>query len=113
LDAAVPIVACLLVFRLGLWCWFQQDDFSWLSLEIHGPSDFWRVLFEPRAQGTIRPLSERLFFLVFRKLFVLNAFPYRAFVFLTQGVNLLLLWAIARRLTTCRAAAVLAPLVWG
>jgi hypothetical protein len=109
----LPALICLAVFYRGLFCWFQQDDFSWLRLEIHSWSDFWRTLVEPRAQGTIRPLSERFFFLVFRGLFGLNAFPYRLFVFLTQLANLLLLNAVARRLTASPAAGAIAALVWG
>lgn len=104
---------CLVVFRQGLSSWFQQDDFQWLRLEVHSWPDLWRLLFEPRAQGTIRPLSERLFFVVFRRLFDLNAGPYRAFVFLTQFGNLLLLSAVARRLTGSRASALIASAVWG
>ena len=36
------------------------------------------------AQGTVRPLSERLFFLGFWHLFGMEALPYRIFVFATQ-----------------------------
>jgi hypothetical protein len=108
----VPLVVCLVLFRRGLVSWFQQDDFSWLRLEMHSFADFWRLLTEPRAQGTIRPLSERFFFLFFRRLFGLNAFPYHAFVFFTQFANLLLLTAIGRRLTGARAAAFVATLAW-
>jgi len=109
----LPSLLCLLVFYRGLLCWFQQDDFSWLTLEVHSTSDFWRMLLEPRAQGTIRPWSERFFFIVFRKLFGLNAFPYRLFVFLTQVANLVLLTALARRILGDRLAAVLMAMVWG
>src|SRR2546422_5789280 len=70
----LPPFLCLLVFYRGLFCWFQQDDFSWLRLEMHSFRDFWRLLVEPQAQGTIRPLSERFFFIAFRRLFDLNAF---------------------------------------
>ncbi|MBI3666095.1 MAG: glycosyltransferase family 39 protein [Acidobacteria bacterium] len=108
----MPLLICLLVCYRGLFCWFQQDDFSWLRMEMHSVADFRRLLLEPFAQGTIRPLSERFFFLLFRKLFDLHAFPYRLFVFLTQFANLLLLTAILRRLTGSRPAAATGALVW-
>ncbi|HYM13106.1 MAG TPA: glycosyltransferase family 39 protein [Bryobacterales bacterium] len=108
----LPILICLWVFRRGLFAWFLQDDFSWLRLQMHSLGDFWRLLTEPRAQGTIRPLSERFFFLAFRRLFGLRAFPYRLFVFLTQFASLALLTALARRITGSRGAALLACVLW-
>jgi hypothetical protein len=113
MDGALPIAASLALFHLGLLAWFQQDDFSWLHLELHTWRDFWRLLTEPRAQGTIRPLSERFFFITFREVFGFNPVPYRVFVFLTQAANLWLLWTIGRRLLVRRAPALVAPLVWG
>ena len=109
----LPSLVVLLVFWRGLFSWFQQDDFPWLRFEVRSLSDFWRMLVEPRPHGTIRPLSERLFFLVFRRLFDLDAFPYRVFVFLTQFVNLALLAAVARRLAGSRLAGAVAALAWG
>jgi len=98
----------------GLLTWFHQDDFAWLGLhlEIHQPKDLLRVLFEPRAQGTIRPLSERGFFLVFQQLFGLDALPFRIWVFLTMTASLLLLHSVTLRLTASRIAAFAAPTVW-
>ena len=109
----LPPLVCLLAFRRGLFAWFQQDDFSWLRLEMRSWADFWRLLAEPHAQGTIRPLSERFFFIAWRRLFDLNAFPYHLLVFLTQAANLALLGAIARRLTGSQPAAAVATLAWG
>ncbi len=108
----VPPLVCLAVFWRGLFCWFQQDDFANLQIEVHSFSDFWRLLLEPRAQGVIRPWGDG-FFILFRGLFDLNAFPYRLFVFLTQFVNLTLLAAVVRRLTGSPLAAATASLVWG
>jgi len=53
------------------------------------------VLFAPKAQGTIRFLSERLFFLVFSSLFGLNVVPCRIWVMLTWFANLTLANLIA------------------
>jgi hypothetical protein len=64
------------------------------------------------AQGTIRPLTERLFYMGFYKLFGMNALPFRAFVFLTQFANLILICAIVRRLTRSDLAGFLAPVLW-
>ncbi|MBI3694549.1 MAG: hypothetical protein HY238_06880 [Acidobacteria bacterium] len=108
----LPLAVCLVVFRQGLLCWFQQDDFAWLQLELHSRADLWRMLAEPQAQGTIRPISERFFFLAFRRLFDLNALPYRLLVFLTQFANLLLLGALGRRLAGSAGAAAVAATLW-
>ena len=55
----------LLLYHRGLECWFHRDDFAALRIAMLPPEEFWRNLFEPRAQGTFRPLSERLFFYSF------------------------------------------------
>ena len=70
----VPPVFCLLIYWPGLLVWFQQDDFVWLGLrrELSQGSDLWRLLFAPMGQGSIRPFSERGFFLLFSTLFGLN-----------------------------------------
>jgi hypothetical protein len=110
----IPSLLCLVVYWPGLMAWFQQDDFAWLELGrmIRGPADLPTALFAPLAQGTIRPLSERAFFLLFRALFGVDALPFRICVFLTQFANLVLLSAIARRLTGSRLAGFLAPVLW-
>lgn len=109
-----PPLFCLIVYRYGLTTWFQADDFAWLSLrrQIYSGHDLLRVLFEPMAQGTIRPWSERLFFLVFQTIFGLDALPYRVWVFLTQFANLALIASITWRLTGSRAAGFWAPVLW-
>jgi hypothetical protein len=58
------------------------------------------------AQGTIRTVSERAYFLGLYQLVGFRAFPFRACVFATQFINLLLLAAIVRRLTGSRVASV-------
>ncbi len=78
LFAAAPAL-CLLLFRPVLSSWFLGDDFAWLGkpLEVQGWRDLPHAIFAPEAQGTVRVLSERLFFLIFTPLFGLNALPYR------------------------------------
>ena len=92
----------------------QQDDFAWLGLRerIRSLPDLLRALFEPLAQGTVRPVSERLFFIVYSGLFGTWAFPYRLTAFLVQTLNLLLLNAVGRRLTGSAAAGCCAALLW-
>lgn len=109
-----PPLLFLALYWPGLWIWFHQDDFAWLNLNLRlreGHS-LWRLLFEPAAQGTIRPLSERLFFIGFFQAFGLNAFPYRVLVYATQVANLLLVAAIGRRLTGSKLAAFAACVFW-
>ena len=61
-----PSVCLILFWRVPL-TWFPNDDFAWLGLplEVHSARNLFTVLFTPKAQGTIRVLSERLFFLTF------------------------------------------------
>lgn len=110
----LPMLFCLAVHWLALRTWFYLDDFAWLGLraELHTPHDLIRILFRPEAQGTVRTLSERLFFLVFSSLFGMEAPPFRIWAFLTQFVNILLLMRITRRLTGSSTAAFLAGFLW-
>ena len=105
---------CLWLYWPGLKAWFQQDDFAWLGLgkNVHTAPELWNALFAPKAQGTIRPWSERAFFMGFFALFGLDALPYRILVFATQLLNLALVIAITRRVTASTLAAALAPIFW-
>ncbi|HSB15177.1 MAG TPA: hypothetical protein VLE22_12015 [Bryobacteraceae bacterium] len=111
----IPGFVCLAVYWPGLRAWFQQDDFAWLALKLRlaETGDIWTVLFEPMAQGTIRPLSERAFFLGLYSLFGLDALPFRIVAFATQLVNLTLAASITNRLTGSRTAGFCAALFWG
>ncbi|MCU1272792.1 MAG: hypothetical protein JWO48_223, partial [Bryobacterales bacterium] len=110
---ALPLI-CLAVYWRGLFAWFQADDFAWLALRghVHGWRSLLDNLFAPMAQGTIRPLSERAFFLVFESLFGVHALPFRMCVFLTQCANLILLAAVTRRITGSPAAGFWAAVLW-
>jgi hypothetical protein len=110
-----PAAFSIWLFFPGLQCWFQQDDFAWLSLARNAQSgeDLGRLLLAPMAQGTIRPLSERGFFILLYHLFGLDALPFRIAVFLTYGLNLWLVYRIGFRLLGKAWAAALAVLLWG
>lgn len=109
-----PQIFCLTLYWLGLLTWFHQDDFAWLRLRysVRDWDSLLYALFAPMAQGTIRPWSERVFFMAFESLFGLQPLPFRIWVFLTQFVNLALICAIARRLTGSAAAGLLAAILW-
>jgi hypothetical protein len=112
---ALPAVVLLLLYaRPGLETWFQQDDFAWLGqrMEVHSWRDLVNVLFTPRAQGTIRTWSERVFFLVLFDRFHLDARPYHFVVWTFQAAAMALLQSIVWRLTRSRIAGLAAPLVW-
>ncbi len=111
---AIPLALCAWIYSFALRSYFQQDDFAWLTLrsELHSWPDLFRILFEPRAQGTIRPWSERLFFLVLYDRFGLDHRPFHLVVALTQCANLFLLQSITFRITASRWAAVLAACLW-
>jgi Predicted membrane-bound mannosyltransferase len=110
----LPSLLCLIIYWYGLKAWFLQDDFAWLGLRlmIHNQRDFWAALFTPMAQGSVRPLSERGFFLLFESLFGLNALPFRIWVFLTQFANLALIAWLAWKLTGSRSVGFWAPILW-
>jgi hypothetical protein len=74
--------------------------------------DLLQALFEPRAQGTVRFLSERAFFLTFESLFGLEALPYRIFILALFAASCVLLAAVTRRLSGSAMAGVLAPMFW-
>ncbi len=111
---SAPPLICLLLYWHGIMAWFQTDDFAWLGLglEVHDLRSLWDALFQPRAQGTIRPWSERVFFMGFYALFGLDALPFRVWVFLTQFANLALLASITRRIAGSAAAGLLAAVFW-
>lgn len=109
-----PVLFLLWVDRFGLQCWFLQDDFAWLGLlrTVHRSLSLPTALFGAAAQGTIRPWSERGFFLLFETLFGFDSLPYRVWVFLTMAANVALVAWIARRITGSRLAGFLAPILW-
>ena len=70
------------------------------------------AMFAPLAQGSIRPLSERGFFMVFSYFFGMLALPYRVFVFLNQFLNIVLVMLVTRRITKSDLAGFVAPFLW-
>lgn len=109
-----PVAFLLWLYRDGLKVWFLADDFAWLSLlrQTHNFHDLLIALFQPQAQGTIRPWSDRGFFLLFESLFGLDSLPMRVCVFVTMGANVALIAWIARRITGSPIAGFLAPVFW-
>ena len=105
---------CLAVHQLALKTWFYQDDFAWLALrlDISSPGELFQALFSPKAQGTVRTLSERLYFLVFSSLFGVNILPFKIWTFLTELADIVLLIQIASRITGSAAAGFLAAILW-
>jgi len=110
----VPPLLCFTIYWPGLTAWFQADDFAWLALrlQVHDWHSLMRAMFTPMAQGTIRPWSERAYFLAFESLFGLNALPFRICAFLTQCASLTLLAAVTRRLAGSAAAGFWAAVLW-
>ncbi|MEO8658899.1 MAG: hypothetical protein ABI693_10525 [Bryobacteraceae bacterium] len=110
----LPPAFCLWVYWFGLRAWFQQDDFAWLGLrlQVHSFADFLSAMFAPMAQGSIRPWSERAFFMACSAVFGMEALPFHICIFLTQFANLALLGAITRRVTRSWLAGLAAPLLW-
>jgi hypothetical protein len=111
---ALPVVLCVAVYWDALHTWFLTDDYAWLGLplQLHSWKDLGAILFAPKAQGTVRVLSERLFFLAFSSSFGMDAAPFKLCVWLTHFANLVLLGAITLRLSGSRVAAIAAPVIW-
>ena len=105
---------CLAVHWRGFTAWFRADDFAWmgLTLGVHNFADLLKALFSPLAEGTIRPLSERAFFMAGYALFGLHALPFRIAVFATEFANLALVASVGDRLTGVRGAGFFAALFW-
>src|SRR5687767_8464013 len=110
---AAPLV-CLLVYGRSFQAWFRGDDFAWLGVgqNVHGFRDLMLALFTPYAQGTIRPWSERAFFMAGFGMFGLDSAPFRLIIFATQFANLALVASIGTRLTGRRGAGLCAALLW-
>jgi len=110
--APAPLIGLLLYWRVPR-LWFQNDDFAWLSLErVVRENGLAHALFTPFAQGTVRVLGDRLFFLAFSGWFGLHALPYRLFELATWVVALTLVLLIGERLIGSRAAALAAAVLW-
>ncbi|MGP8243474.1 MAG: hypothetical protein ACLQVN_03025 [Bryobacteraceae bacterium] len=109
-----PPLVCLALHWYDFRAWFRTDDFAWLGLTrwIYTWQALGRALFLPLAEGTIRPWSERAFFMAGYSLFGLDALPYRIVIFATQFASLVLVAWIGRRLTGSAAAGWLATLFW-
>ena len=110
----LPMLFCVALHEIALRTWFFQDDFAWLALrlDIGSPADILPALFSPKAEGTIRTLSERLYFLILPSLFGLDIVPFKIVTFLTQLANIALLIQITRRITGSQAAGFLAAILW-
>jgi hypothetical protein len=83
-----------------------------LPSQVHSAHDLLYVLFAPKAQGTVRFLSERAFFLTFSSLFGFHALPYRIWVIATWFADLTLASLVGARLTRSRAAGFWAAILW-
>lgn len=108
-----PLVS-LLVYRQSFVVWFARDDFAWLGigLSILDFPSLLDALFGPKAQGTIRPLSDRLPFLLSHTIFGLDAKPLRIAIFVVHCANLVLFARLVYQWTSSRTAAVTAAVFW-
>ena len=109
-----PALLLVAAYWPGWDVWFRADDFAWLGLRlpVHDVPAFLRALFQPMAQGTVRFLSERAFFLAFSTVFGNDPLPMRAFIFLLQLANVALLGRLSWRLSGSLATAALVPCLW-
>jgi hypothetical protein len=104
----------LLAYRKVFDLWFRADDFAWLGLRLP-VRDFasgLRAFFEPQAQGTVRFLSERLFFITLSSIYGEDPTPFRIVSVLTHCAVLLLLGGLVYRLTRSMLGAAIAACLW-
>jgi hypothetical protein len=115
--AAVAVLAVALIpvlYGPALHAMYRLDDYAWLSLPnllAHGRGLLW-VLFSPQAQGTIRPLGDRLWFLSASLLFGLNPLPLHALALCIQALNVALIVDVGRRLLGSPLAGAVAAALW-
>ena len=110
--AAAPLFGLLLYWRAPF-LWFVNDDFARLALPLEMEQrGLLHVLFAPVAQGTVRVIGERLFFLTFTQLFGLHALPFFAWILATWVVVLILIQGIGSKLTHSPVAGLAAALIW-
>jgi hypothetical protein len=108
-----PMFVCVAVHWRAPFIWFRLDDFAWLSLpQEMRDLGLIHTLFTPKAQGTVRVLSERVLFLVLTKSFGFNALPFRFVALGTWFASLVLIQLIGARLTNSRAAGLIAAVLW-
>jgi len=110
----VAVALVVTVYAPALDSAYRLDDFAWLCLRntiAAGRSLGW-ALFSPQAQGTIRPLGERLWFLLASSLFGLNPVPLHAFVLCVQVANVVLMADTGWRLLGSRGSAAVAVILW-
>jgi hypothetical protein len=102
------------LFWRVLFTWFRTDDFGLLVLAstVHDLPSLGYALFHPVAQGTVRVLSDRLFYLVLYSFFGVKAGPFHIVILLTWFAALGLAAEIGTRITGSRAAGLLAAVLW-
>src|SRR5260370_754136 len=110
---AAPLLLALVLYWPGLTAWFQKDDFDLLGLrDMAQVQGLGRALFVRIAQGTIRTLRERVFFLSFSTIFGIHALPFHCWAFLTFAATLPLLSSVCTKLTGSRGAGFWAAVLW-
>jgi len=109
-----PVLFLLWLYSGSFGIWWRLDDFPLLGFvgHVHNFHDLLIAMFSPYAQGSIRPWSERLPFLLSTTVFANNPVPLRIAVFATAAGDVLLITWLTRRLTGSRIAAFAAPLFW-
>lgn len=83
-----------------------------LRRTLNTPADWFWGMVTPYAQGTIRPISERLFFVWGTEFFFLDPRPMHLVVALTQCASLLIFFSLLMRLVENRLAATLGCVLW-
>jgi len=114
--AGVLLAASLLVFLYwpALPAAYRQDDLAWLSLRntVAGGHGLLWAFFSPQGEGAVRPLGDRLWFLLAASFFGLNPVPFHALGLCVQVANIVLMADTGWRLLGARRAAAAAVILW-
>lgn len=110
----LPLTLLALQTARSLPIWFWQDDFAWLQLpaRLEMGTHLTELLFCPMAQGTVRPLSERIPFLVLPKLFGPVTEPFRILAAACLGIAVLYVMRLLRQLGSSSIAVTAASIGW-
>jgi hypothetical protein len=105
----------LLVFHNALFCFFTQDDFTWLrtATNFQGAKDILQCFIKYNGAANYRPLTQELFFFINYKLFGLNPVAFHAAALAIHILNSFLVYAIIREIGNNRLSSFAGAVFYG
>jgi len=105
----------LLVFHNALFCFFTQDDFTWLrtATNFRGAKDLLQCFIKYNGAANYRPLTQELFFFINYKLFGLNPVAFHAAALAIHILNSFLVYAIIQKIGNNRLSSFAGAVFYG